>query len=72
MKSRVNIVAVVFLVLGSWLSYSVTEPVCAADRIVLTSEIKDRLIALKKISGPPLDWTAFKDKPVLVSFFASW
>lgn len=46
--------------------------VLAEGRLQLTFEIKERLIALEKLAGPSLDRTAFTDKPVLISFFASW
>ncbi len=71
-KKRTKIAVTAFLLLGSWLAFGPIGLACAEEKISLSSAVKDRLIALKPLAGPRLDRTAFREKPVLVSFFASW
>ena len=59
----------VALVSALWLS---TAPVKAADDIVLSAEVKARVMALEPLRGNGVNGTAFDGRPVLVTFFASW
>ncbi len=66
MKRRILIVA---LAAALWLAVA---PVKAADDIVLSAEVKARVMALEPLRGNGVEGAAFDGRPVLVTFFASW
>lgn len=59
------------LFLITLLACSLASPVRAETPIILTDEIKARLIAAKPLNATPVR-DRFNGKPVLVTFFASW
>lgn len=66
LKSVLSGVALIAL-----LAVSLVEPVRAENPIILSDDVKARLIAAEPLNATPVR-DRFNGKPVLVTFFASW
>ena len=47
-------------------------PSMAADKVTLTPDVRQRLLALEPLRTAPADRALFDGRPLLVVFFASW